>query len=1001
VVVNGDTVHPLRLLDDGAGQSNRNRADFSATDCHYSAWFTPTDASAYTLELYVAPTGGALDDAVLVHSAALQPNTRPELAVITDLRELFKEFNETSANSSTSDTNDNCVKDYYDAVERLRRYAEEHNGVVLDVRQDAYVQDYVYHPGTTATRRRMGEDIDTQLILHLESFRLWLSHLAIIGDDAVVPFYRIPVPNGTWPGADETTYPGEVGGPDGNPTQLDSRSQIDGAIKGHLMSDVPYSTFRIVLDNPPRPRLGVGRIFYSTPLQLEQAIDAYEQPLDLRTATSSAVGLHLHNEPSGVAWVTLFNNAIASVLRSHYTVQSVHYTAPETFVDGQAYIYDGAATPWNAVFTTWRAVRGTDLVIFYSHADQFGWKSRSGRNIKYADLTSANCRLVLSPSCHAGYNNAYYQLWNPAHPLYRRSMVRAFLDRHAAYFALTVYGFGLPSHNTLDDLLMHNFLTATFTRFYDTIGDAYYAAFLNYRPIVWSGYTYPDMDKYTTYGTNFFGLPTQPLRNQSTGMALRTTWMDGPPALNETITLSTTEHITISHFAVSFDDQGRARFDIPHQGDRIGEPFGPVLPAVYRTYPLPLQATAITVTLLSTQTHPYTTPVDLQTTVPYGYSFGPLTGTFTYTNPYPASILATPVVTGREGLFLNLIAVPWQYDPATRLVTLYDHVSYHISYLAPATVTVPGLVVNNANPVPVGSSAVPVSLTLESTAALSGTLVWAVEDGAGTAVAGDWAELDLLPGTTILGWDLDTTRWSPGARHLWVTVRDPDGQVIASGWTDFPATGQWLTAEADPSVYDEGDSVAEVHAEVRDETGAGVGGQAGNLALSLDGSATGAGWDEGDDGRYTATVSLAGLVAGSHAFSVTWGTFTADGGFLLDLEAPTSTVWLESLGTLTNTWVHVGWGDDATGPMTITVDYQVDGGPWEYWRAFRPGYVEGDNAIFGPTDPIPVDLTQHTYCFRSQATDWMGHQEAAHTVPDVCIAIAPRAYLPVVMRNSP
>jgi hypothetical protein len=90
--------------------------------------------------------------------------------------------------------------------------------------------------------------------------------------------------------------------------------------------------------------------------------------------------------------------------------------------------------------------------------------------------------------------------------------------------------------------------------------------------------------------------------------------------------------------------------------------------------------------------------------------------------------------------------------------------------------------------------------------------------------------------------------------------------------------------------------------------------------------------------------------------------------FLLDLEAPTSTVWLEATGTLTSTWVHVGWGD---------------------------------NAIFGPTDPLPVDLTQHTYCFRSQATDWVGHQEAVHPVPDVCIAILPRVYLPLIIRSFP
>lgn len=1031
VVVNKDIANPIKMSNGGAGLNNRADADFIGGDCHHSLWYEPTDNRSYTFDLYVASAGKKFEDAAaLADTLVLQPITAPKLAVLTDHRELFREFDRVTPTSPSRDTDPapNCIKDFYDALARVHQYAAAHDGVVLDVRQDAYTSDWNY-ASTTQTRKRMGESINERLVPALERYRVTLWNLAIIGDDAVVPFYRVAVPAGTF---NETNYPnqmdGVVGlntGVDGNSTLADTASTVEGANQGYIMSDVPYGTFKAALDDYPRPIMSVGRIFYDRPLDLIQAIAAYEQPLDLRAAQSSAAGLHLANEAVGgkIQFVRVFNRTVRPLLYSHYGPQpcatpdnpgpggvcrDTLFNQPANYFDHWAYIYSGVITPWNANNSARRAFQNTDLVLLYSHADQFRWVTQATvqgvageRDINRTDLTGANADLVLSIGCHSGYSTAYAQT-AAAHPYYRQNLVRAFLDRHVAYFAPTAYGVAPTDANAASytPLMTQNFLEGAFSRYRDTVGLAYRTAFFEYRPtgaLAWQ----KDFDRFVLYGIGFYGLPTQPLRNQATHAVVQLAPGGGPAAAwpgvsSPAALLTATEQITIPHFAVSFDEQDRAIFEIPGQGGLWAESFGPLLPAVHRTYPLPLEATDLVVTLVGTQTHAYPTPVALQTMVPAVLSFGPLSGTFTYTHPYPASVLQTWVVTDPQSLILNLTALPLQIDPDTGQVTLYDHLAYRVSYQAPATATVQSLAVNQGAPVTVGDSAVPISLTLQSTTPFTGMLVYAVEDGTATTVWDGSADLDLSAGTAVLEWDVDATNWQPGAYHLWAAVHDATGKVIASGWADFTATGHWLTAETDKSAYTEADSVAEVRVTVRDETGTGVSGQAGDLSLDLDSSAAAATWQEGDDGIYTTTLGLGGLAVGEHSFSAWLGTLSDGSGFQVDRSAPTSTAWLTSTGNVTSTWVHVSWEDDATGPSVITVEVQTDGGAWEFWRTFRPGYVEGTEAVY--TEP-EVNLLEHTYCFRSQAIDQVGHQEAKHTTPDACTSHSWRIYLPLVFRN--
>ena len=157
----------------------------------------------------------------------------------------------------------------------------------------------------------MGWEIDHNLVAPLANARApRLTKLAIIGDDAVVPFYRVE--NVHSPSAREYNHPiqtAEVAGleaklrDDGNPTLMDSRMVFSGH-PGYLMSDVPYGVFAAMATfdgllpvDYPVPDMDVGRIFYDSPLELVAGIDAYERPIDLRVAQTIGAAFYGADEP--------------------------------------------------------------------------------------------------------------------------------------------------------------------------------------------------------------------------------------------------------------------------------------------------------------------------------------------------------------------------------------------------------------------------------------------------------------------------------------------------------------------------------------------------------------------------------------------------------------------------------------------------------------------------------------------------------------------------------
>ena len=175
----------------------------------------------------------------------------------------------------------------------------------------------------------------------------------------------------------------------------------------------------------------------------------------------------------------------------------------------------------------------------------------------------------------------------------------------------------------------------------------------------------------------------------------------------------------------------------------------------------------------------------MQHSEPICYSFGPLTGTFETTGLYPTSLLTHTIFSDVGGLRLDLAVTPLRYDIDTGEVTLYDALTYRMTYDSATSAALDDLRVNRAMTVTTGSVDVPVSVTLQTPTPLSGTLVWGIEDGAGNTMGDDVAALNVGAGSTVLSWFFDTQGWQPGEKQLWVSARDEVGQVVASGSTAF------------------------------------------------------------------------------------------------------------------------------------------------------------------------------------------------------------------------
>jgi CSLREA domain-containing protein len=99
---------------------------------------------------------------------------------------------------------------------------------------------------------------------------------------------------------------------------------------------------------------------------------------------------------------------------------------------------------------------------------------------------------------------------------------------------------------------------------------------------------------------------------------------------------------------------------------------------------------------------------------------------------------------------------------------------------------------------------------------------------------------------------------------------------------------------------------------------------------------------------------------------------------ILDLLPPDSTVTAPSGVLLTGPYTVTWTGADAvTGVAVFDVQRQVNGGAWEMFQSNTPN----TSAIFANPQ------AGSTYCFRSRATDNVGHVESYPATPDTCVSV--------------
>ncbi len=793
VVVDGDMAHAIKMTNNGGGVNDRTQADFVANDCQHSAWFRPTDDKTYKLELYVVAAGGKVEDAHLADTLNLPPVKQPELVVLTDLRELFNEFERVTPNAPGADSNNNCVRDYYEALERLRKYAADHNGLLFDVRQDAYYADLDYT--NDANRASTYLNIDW-LISRLP--KASLRHLAVIGDDAVLPFYRYadPKPN------DESRYLSNEGS--------HNLPAVKDTLANMILTDVPYSVYALTNAQAPLPDFGLGRIFADTPLKLLAMVDAYETPIPLGAAQGSAFVFSIANEitttkppcPVVTPCVTFDwqgntrGAAITPLTNAGYTIPTTNL-ADRSLPRRRGWFDAEAGFKWRDVEarTAFTAGGGNRLTILNSHAAHLyqttAYVTSTLQSVDILGTPLFPGSLIVNLGCHGGYATGFDGAaagWN----YYRHGLAHAALDRHITWVASTTYGQTTAGpaqryHDRIHEQFLRQALGAA-----ATVGEARrlaLRAYTTYHALA----SFEARDIIGLYGTALYGLPTQEINHGGVRASVqaRPLWLPAAAALALPHAASLDVSLAAEAFTTFVDADGATWFSVANAEEYTALANGPVTPLLVRRVILPEGSGDVQVTLVASVTAAYPGAVMLPLQRAGDKTFGVETVPYTGTTRYPDPLFWTTIFTDSGATELVISAIPLQYDPVAHTVTLLHRLDFAVQYTAPGGgAALSGLVVDGDNVVQRNQ----VTAAIQATATLASggtyTLRWQVEDAAGHPLGSGASAATLTAGGNALSWTADSGLWEPGAKVMQVTLMDATGAVIAAGARDFEVAVQ-------------------------------------------------------------------------------------------------------------------------------------------------------------------------------------------------------------------
>jgi len=876
----------------------------------------------------------------------------------------------------------------------MRKYAEDHNGVVLDARQDAYDDDYDYFDETG--RDMMDNTIDW-LVSKLPAVKL--KYIAIIGDDAVLPFYRYPDPMSN----DESRYLS------GNDHNVETVKDTHG---NFIMTDVPYSTKTGETPQAPLSDYALGRVFAPQPLALVGMIDAYEEPVIVGPKTGSAFAFNIANERDVMGTVTFdwqenTRYAVINALKNNG-----YYTHTTDLADrGKARYRGWMDEEAGIIWDTGDAAEalnkngGNRLTALNTHASHLYNTTPLGPYFQSPHIDALPTfpgAVFVNFGCHGGYSTGYDATpeWN----YYQKALVRAALERHITYYANTTYGHTTGSkviryHDEMHQEFLYEILGTA-----RTTGEAHLESQRSYPAYS----NWGDRDTIANYGIELYGLPTQPIQRTAGQVAVqhagRASGIHGMAVAQATQVL--TVSLASSHFDVTTDDAGHTWFEVPHGGELTALGDGPYVPLLVHAFYLPAGTAGLTVTLVSSDTTAYPETVQLPPQQAGDRTYGVNIVSFSGTALYPATSFWTTVYTDAEEVRLVISAVPLRYDPTTGRVTLTHQMDFRVEYDLPTTgVQVQSLALEE--PVAVDQDDFPITATVAATGTQPLTLLWVIENQGGAPLRSGRAIFTPTIGANIVAWSTDSLGWQPGPKVLHVMIEDEDENVVAAAQKDFTVQGRSLTVSTDQSVYGFDATQATITAEVRDETGAEVAGLSSDFTQTLDGAPLSLTWQEG--GSYTATLHLTALATGTHALNVALsGGPTAQISFGVDRDPPTSTLNSPAIVYSPTITVTISGGDDLSGLSLYHVQYRIgESGNWTDWltRAAGWDYSTGGPAdlapTFGPTQPVTPEPNT-TYYFRVRAVDRAGNEETEHTVADAATTYEGddyRIYLPLVLRN--
>jgi alpha-tubulin suppressor-like RCC1 family protein len=853
VTVTGLT-DPVTLKDDGSG------GDLAAGDGVYSAWVSIPGPGPATIDLTVNDNDRG--------STTVNVISDPTLAVITNLQALYGEFKNTGM-SSGEDLDKNGVPDFYDLIARLNQYAGAHRGILFDLAQEitaanGYSQDY-------SSLRYGTDDVAMGRLIDDFTSNLGAGHsikdIAIVGDDSVVPFYRRPDPPNT--GEPESDYPsntpGDLGSNYGNPTLIDSGWN-------YIMTDVPYACFGIDPDTSSFPvvEAGIGRIFAGHPGQLTQIIDGYETPVDLDPSIRTAEVFNLHNEtrdnPPLVNWPNAVKLALKPVLDKYFKL------VPNSAVilPGQYFQKNGQVMSWTPGSVA-SSLQQADITLLWSHAThEFQiTEPEEGPAIvagTYSGIPNEPGHVLISTGCHSGYSVGRVSSSGDYAP-YDQSLVNGLISKEITYLAPTTYGIGDEKHGVAyHDLLMSSFLSDLLNANTRTVGDAQMQAYGQYWPRSESGGYLDNTSTYAAFGTELYGLPTQPVDPPSQTLQPA----GGSSATNQSKSAAGDPSLSFSvdtpNFQVTTDDQGETLFQVPGDGAFLVNAFAPYIPLVEKNILLPAGASVSSVTQTGVSSSVYQGEVSLEMETPVNETSGPIQGSFTSSGPYPAKTYWYSTAPADGGVMLTVSVAPMQYDPDTGLVTLFNHMDFDVEYTVPAAnASIDKIEVNNSNPLATGLSSAPVAVTLSSSSSQSASLLWEARDHSGALLTSGNGSLQLTAGTNSYPFSLDTSSFGPGPVDFSVAL-SVSGSIYDAQTLSLMVDGIDLDASPGQETYYTGQT-GSASVTVWDESGAPVTGLGTNsFTAEVDGTSVAASVYTSGDGSYALDFPIGSL--GAHTLAI-------------------------------------------------------------------------------------------------------------------------------------